>query len=128
MQCNTQHHMNCMLQQAALGLLQRLVHDGRESDGSPTRDRLKLIPRVVNVDEWAKNAPLSGTVSLFTSKYSFKTPKAAILHRQPRHRQPGHAGQERPIVLHSALVGYPAAPPPSSEIVQLVALMGKERT
>lgn len=48
--------------QAALGLLRRMVHDGREADGSPTRDRLKLIPRVVNVDEWARNAPLSGTV------------------------------------------------------------------
>jgi hypothetical protein len=48
--------------QAALGLLRRMVHDGRESDGSPSRDRLKLIPRVVNVDDWARTAPLSGTV------------------------------------------------------------------
>jgi hypothetical protein len=30
---------------AALGLLQRFVSNGRESDGSPTRDRLKLIVR-----------------------------------------------------------------------------------
>lgn len=32
---------------AALGLLQRFVSNGRESDGSPTRDRLKLIVRWV---------------------------------------------------------------------------------
>jgi hypothetical protein len=30
---------------AALGLLQRFVSNGRESDGSPTRDRLKMIVR-----------------------------------------------------------------------------------
>ena len=30
---------------AALGLLQRFVSNGREADGSPTRDRLKLIVR-----------------------------------------------------------------------------------
>ena len=48
--------------QAALGLLQRFVHNGAEADGTPTRDRLKLIPRVVNVDEWATTGPLSGTV------------------------------------------------------------------
>jgi hypothetical protein len=39
-----------------------MVHDGRESDGSASRERLKLIPRVFNVEEWAKTAPLSGTV------------------------------------------------------------------
>jgi hypothetical protein len=32
---------------AALGLLQRFVNNGREADGSPTRDRLKMIPRYV---------------------------------------------------------------------------------
>lgn len=48
--------------QAAVGLLQRFVNGGKEADGCPTRDRLKLIPRVVNVDEWATTAPLSGTV------------------------------------------------------------------
>lgn len=45
-----------------MGLLQRFVNGGKEADGCPTRDRLKLIPRVVNVDEWATTAPLSGTV------------------------------------------------------------------
>ena len=33
-----------------------------EADKTPTRDRLKLIARVVNVDEWAKTGPLSGYV------------------------------------------------------------------
>ncbi|BDA44255.1 probable protein ENHANCED DISEASE RESISTANCE 2 at C-terminar half [Coccomyxa sp. Obi] len=44
---------------AVLGMLQRFVHDGTEADGSPTRNRLKLIPRVANVEQWAKDAPLS---------------------------------------------------------------------
>jgi len=34
----------------------------QEADKTPTRDRLKLIARVVNVDEWAKTGPLSGYV------------------------------------------------------------------
>lgn len=45
--------------QAALGLMQRFVHNKREHDGQPTRDRLKLIPRIVNPDEWAEKGPLS---------------------------------------------------------------------
>ena len=48
---------------AALGLLQRFVHDGREADKVPTRDRLKLLARIVNVDQWAVSGPLSGYVS-----------------------------------------------------------------
>ena len=48
---------------AALGLLQRLVHDGREADRTPTRDRLKLLARIANVDEWAERGPLSSYVS-----------------------------------------------------------------
>jgi hypothetical protein len=34
---------------AALGLLQRFVTNGREVDGSPTRDRLKMIVRCVQL-------------------------------------------------------------------------------
>lgn len=37
--------------QAAVGLLRRFLADGREADGSSSRDRLKLIPRVLNLDE-----------------------------------------------------------------------------
>jgi hypothetical protein len=33
-----------------------------EADKTPTRDRLKLIARIVNVDEWAQKGPLSGYV------------------------------------------------------------------
>lgn len=43
----------------ALELFQRFVHDGVESDGCATRDRLKLIPHVANPEEWASAAPLS---------------------------------------------------------------------
>lgn len=59
-------YRDCYARQAALGLAQRFVHGGKEADGSPTRDRLKLMPRVVNVEEWARTAPLSGPVSLPT--------------------------------------------------------------
>lgn len=45
---------------AALALIQRFMHNKREFDGTPTRDRLKLIPRIVNVAEWAEKGPLSG--------------------------------------------------------------------
>ena len=45
---------------AALALIQRFMHNQREFDGTPTRDRLKLIPRIVNVAEWAEKGPLSG--------------------------------------------------------------------
>jgi hypothetical protein len=44
---------------AALGLLARFISNGREADGGATRDRLKLIARVANVEEWASKAPLS---------------------------------------------------------------------
>ena len=45
---------------AALGLLQRFLLDQNEQDSSPTRTRLKLIPRIFNVEEWATTGPLSG--------------------------------------------------------------------
>lgn len=51
---------------AALGLLRRFVHDGREADKTPTRDRLKLLARIVNVDEWAEKGPLSSYVRFFS--------------------------------------------------------------
>lgn len=44
---------------AGLELFQRFIHDGVESDGCATRDRLKLIPHVVNPAEWGHLAPLS---------------------------------------------------------------------
>eukprot|EP00887_Chlorella_sp_A99_P000473 scaffold17.g473.t1 len=58
--------------QAALGLLQRFVHNKREHDGQPTRDRMKLIPRVVNVEEWAEKGPLSGYEHRLLANYNDK--------------------------------------------------------
>lgn len=53
-----------MVNQAALALVQRFMHNKREFDGTPTRDRFKLIPRIVNVAEWAEEGPLSGARAL----------------------------------------------------------------
>lgn len=39
----------------AKGLLERFITDGKEKDGSPTRDRLKIILRLGNVDEAYEN-------------------------------------------------------------------------
>ncbi|GIM03136.1 hypothetical protein Vretimale_7924 [Volvox reticuliferus] len=58
--------------QAALALLRRLTTNGREADGSPTRDRFKLIPRVVNVDEWALKGPLSPAEHKLLATYNDK--------------------------------------------------------
>jgi hypothetical protein len=57
---------------AALGLLQRFVADGTEFDGQRTRDRLKLIPRIVNVEEWASVSRLSGTEVRLLKNYNGK--------------------------------------------------------
>ena len=46
--------------QAALALAQRFLNNKREFDGSPSRDRFKLIPRIVNADQWAQEGPLTG--------------------------------------------------------------------
>ena len=39
---------------------------------SPTRERLKLIARVGNVEEWSKAGPLSGAEQRLISKYNDK--------------------------------------------------------
>ena len=57
---------------AALELFQRFVHDGVESDGCATRDRLKLIPHVVNPDEWSERAPLSRYETKLLKSYADK--------------------------------------------------------
>lgn len=58
--------------EAAVGLMRRWFQNGREADGTPTRERLKLIARVVNVEEWAENAPLSGTEHKLLTTYNEK--------------------------------------------------------
>lgn len=39
--------------------------NGREENTEQTRNRLKLIPKVGNLDEWAEKAPLTKTVIKF---------------------------------------------------------------
>lgn len=57
---------------AALSLIQRFVHNKREMDGTATRDRLKLIARIVNVDEWAEKGPLSSYEHRLLTNYNDK--------------------------------------------------------
>lgn len=66
---------------AALELLQRFFHDGKEFDGQNTRDRLKLIPRIVNVEEWAVKGPLSGYEHRLLINYNDKP-----IMTRPQHR------------------------------------------
>lgn len=56
----------------ALHLLERFMADGHEADGTATRERLKLIARVANKEEWAKAAPLSGAEYRLLSNYNDK--------------------------------------------------------
>jgi hypothetical protein len=58
--------------QAALGLAQRFFNNGVEFDGQPTRDRFKLLPRIVNVDEWAEKGPLSNAEVRLLRSYNGK--------------------------------------------------------
>jgi hypothetical protein len=58
--------------QAALGLLARFVSNGREADGSSTRERLKMIARVANAEEWAEAAPLSAAEYRLLINYNEK--------------------------------------------------------
>jgi len=65
----------------ALGLLRRFVHNGREADGAPTRDRLKLIARICYPDEWVAEAPLNGAEARLLANYNDKP-----LLTRPQHR------------------------------------------
>ncbi|KAG1679104.1 hypothetical protein FOA52_000459 [Chlamydomonas sp. UWO 241] len=68
--------------QKALALLKRFFSSGgREADGAPTRDRLKMIPRVVNVAEWAEQGPLS-----FVEQSLLKNGNEKPVMTQPQHR------------------------------------------
>lgn len=66
---------------AALQLLQRFFGNGREFDGQPTRDRLKLIGRIMNPEEWGELGPLSNTESRLLRNYNEKP-----LLTRPQHR------------------------------------------
>lgn len=56
----------------AVGLLQRLIQNGREHNSEPTRARLKIIPRVVNVEEFAETGPLSKAEKKLLTTYNEK--------------------------------------------------------
>ncbi|KAK9860455.1 hypothetical protein WJX84_011386 [Apatococcus fuscideae] len=57
---------------AALALLQRFILDQNEQDSLPTRTRLKLIPRISNVAEWATTGPLNGAEHRLLDTYNDK--------------------------------------------------------
>ena len=58
--------------QYAIDMAVRFVEAGTEEDGQATRDRLKLIPRIVNVEEWGREAGLSGTEVRLVNNYNGK--------------------------------------------------------
>jgi len=58
--------------QKSLALMRRFVDDGREPDGSPTRDRFKLIARALNISSWTRIAKISKPETTLISKYNGK--------------------------------------------------------
>ncbi|GAX75022.1 hypothetical protein CEUSTIGMA_g2468.t1 [Chlamydomonas eustigma] len=93
----------------ALGLFKRFVQNEKESDGTPTRDRFKLIPRAVNVAEWAEKGPLSTAEHKMLLNYNEKP----ILARPQQRYYSGHNYLEVDLDIHtysylarSALVGF----------------------
>ena len=63
---------SCEAPQHAIDMARRLIQNGVEEDGQRTRDRLKLLPRIVNVDEWGEQAPLSNTELKLVKNYNGK--------------------------------------------------------
>jgi hypothetical protein len=53
-------------------LLQRFFANGVEEGGDRTRDRLKIIPKITNVDEAAAEAGMSGATKAFMAAYEGK--------------------------------------------------------
>ncbi len=58
--------------QHAIDLVVRFVQGGTEEDGQASRDRLKLIPRIMNVEEWGRDAGLSRTEVRLVHNYNGK--------------------------------------------------------
>ena len=56
----------------AVDLAVRFVRGGTEEDGQASRDRFKLIPRIVNVEEWGQEAGLSNTELRLVNNYNGK--------------------------------------------------------
>ncbi|KAI8466835.1 MAG: hypothetical protein J3K34DRAFT_52796 [Monoraphidium minutum] len=83
--------------QAALGLLARFVANGREPDGSSTRERLKMIVRCCNSEEWAAAAPLTTTEYKLLVNYNEKP----VLTRPQQHFFVGPNYLEVDMDVHS---------------------------
>lgn len=66
---------------AALSLVQRFMNNKREFDGTPTRDRFKLVPQINNIAEWAEKGPLTGYEHRLLTNYHDKP-----LLTRPQHR------------------------------------------
>eukprot|EP00798_Chlamydomonas_sp_ICE-L_P006423 gene6423-3049_t len=73
--------------QKALDLVKRMVQNQKEADGSQTRDRLKILPRVVNVEEWKTKAPLTSSEYRLLTNYNEKP----LLTRPQQHFHLGHS-------------------------------------
>ena len=58
--------------QHAIDLVVRFVQGGTEEDGQASRDRLKLIPRIMNVEERGRDAGLSRTEVRLVHNYNGK--------------------------------------------------------
>ena len=82
---------------AAAALLRRFAAGGREADGSATRDRLKLIARVANPDQWAVEGPLSGAEHRLLVSYNEKP----LLTRPQQHFFTGPGYLEVDLDVHS---------------------------
>lgn len=80
----------------ALGMLKRFVQNGREADQTMTRDRLKLIPRVTNVEELAVKGPLTGAEHKLLFNYNEKP----ILTRPQQEFFSGHNYLEVDLDIH----------------------------
>jgi hypothetical protein len=87
--------------QKALGLLRRFVENGKEADGTPTRDRLKLIARIVNVDEWRAKGPLS--LSEFKLLQSYNEKPVLARPQQTYYEGPGYLEVDLDIHIYSYL-------------------------
>lgn len=65
-------HPDQLENKAALSLLEKFFRDEVCEDGVPARDRLKLIPRISNVEEWYRVGPLSSTEHRLLVNYNDK--------------------------------------------------------
>ncbi|CAG9463111.1 unnamed protein product [Pedinophyceae sp. YPF-701] len=58
--------------QKAMHLMRQFFQDEKDPDGKPVRDRLKLIPKLVNIDEFCASANISKTETKLIKSYNGK--------------------------------------------------------